>query len=49
MERKRKKSKIQEEIERSFEIDEDSDYPVHERYVKEGDILEAGKKKRKRK
>jgi len=32
------KKKIKKEIEEGFEVDEDSDIPVHERYVKEKKI-----------
>jgi len=40
------KKKIKKEIEKHIEIDE-SDIPVHERYVKEEDVKQIKKKKRK--
>ena len=40
------KKKIKKELEENMEID-DSDIPVHERYVKEEDIKQIKKKKNK--
>lgn len=40
------RKKIKKEIEQTFIIDENSDFPVHERYTKESDIMTMKKKKR---
>ncbi len=40
------RKKIKKEIEQTFTIDENSDFPVHERYTKESDIMTMKKKKR---
>ena len=39
------RKKIKKQFEDKFEIDENSDIPVHERYVKEEDIKTLKKKK----
>jgi hypothetical protein len=36
--RKKKKTKLEEEIEETYEVDEDSDLPVHERFTKQKKI-----------
>ena len=36
--RKKKKTKHEEEIEETYEVDEDSDLPVHERFTKQKKI-----------
>jgi hypothetical protein len=38
MEKKRKKSELDKEIDDLYEIDEESDYPVHEKLVKQKKI-----------
>jgi len=35
---KKKKSKLDEEVEELYEVDEDSDLPVHEKFVKQKKI-----------
>lgn len=40
------RKKIKKEIEKTFTVDEDSDFPIHERYTKETDIITMKKKKR---
>jgi len=45
--KKRKKSKLEKEIEDTYEIGPDSDLPIHEKFVKEKDILSIKKKKKK--
>ena len=40
---KRKRSDIEDEIEETFEVDLDSDYPVHEKLVKEKKIRKMKK------
>ncbi|MBI4739448.1 hypothetical protein HY772_07965 [Candidatus Woesearchaeota archaeon] len=42
--KQRKKSNIEDEIEETFEIDLNSDYPVHEKYVKEKKIRKMNKR-----
>ena len=42
----RLRKKIKKEIEQTFTVDENSDFPIHERYTKESDIMTMKKKKR---
>ena len=35
----KKKKKLEDELDEIMEVDEDSDFPVHERYTKEKKIL----------
>ncbi|MFA6888995.1 MAG: hypothetical protein WC254_05880 [Candidatus Woesearchaeota archaeon] len=39
------RKKIQKEVEQTFTVDEHSDFPIHERYTKESDIITLKKKK----
>lgn len=41
------RKKIRKEIEKTFVVDEDSDFPVHERYTKETNVLTMKKKVKK--
>lgn len=43
------RKKIKKEIEKTFEIDEGSDLPIHERYTKEEDILTMKEKQKQEK
>ena len=40
------RKKIKKRFEETFEVDENSDIPVHERYVKDEDIRTLRKKKK---
>lgn len=40
------RKRIKKQFEESFEVDEDSDIPVHEKYAKEEDIKTLKKKKK---
>jgi hypothetical protein len=39
------RKKVKKQFENTFEVDENSDIPVHERYVKEEDFKKIKKKK----
>ena len=43
--RKKKKTKLDEEIDDLYEIDEDSDFPVHEKLVKQKKIRKIMQKR----
>ncbi len=45
---KKLRKKLRKEYEDIFEIDEKSDFPVHERYTKEEDIQKIAKNKKNR-
>ncbi len=40
------RKKLRKEIEKTFVVDEESDYPIHERYTKEDHFLTMKKKKK---
>ncbi|MBI5073447.1 hypothetical protein HZA99_06540 [Candidatus Woesearchaeota archaeon] len=44
----RLRKKLRKEAENTFEIDERSDFPIHERYVREEDILTMKEKKQEK-
>ncbi len=46
---KKLRKKLRKEYEDIFEVDERSDFPVHERYTKEEDIQQMRQDKNKRK
>ena len=43
--KKKKKTKLDEEIEELYEVDEDSDLPVHERFTKQKKIRKMKEKR----
>ena len=43
------RKKIKREIEKTYDIDEESDFPVHEHYTKEQNFVTAKKDETKRK
>ena len=46
---KKFRKKIRKEYDNIFEVDEQSDFPIHERYTKEEDIQQMSQEKNKRK